>query len=139
MRPPRLDALEVIFVGVARPPCDGREMTGELDDMLTGTAAGLHDIAGFPGKKPLQNVTDGPMVAMKGRCVEPPVRLPAAPVLAKFHDIVGHVSLRCAAPRALSGDSVCAWNDYIPASPSRELRIDRPASTETPPDAGRSC
>jgi hypothetical protein len=62
---------------------------------------------------PLQNAADGLMVAVKSGRVEPTVGLEAATVLAKFNDILGHVSLQESAPPALSGDSVYALKRYI--------------------------
>jgi hypothetical protein len=113
MPPPRLDAGQVILVEIARPPCDVRKLTGEFDDVLTGAAAGLNGVAGFSGQVPLQNAADSLMVTVKGGSVEPTVGLEAATILAKFNDILSHVSLQESAPPALSGDSVYALKRYI--------------------------
>ena len=93
MPPPRLDADEVIFVEVARPPGDVGKLAGEIDNVLTGAAAGLNGVAGFAGQVPLQNAADRLMVTVKGRRVEPPVGLEAATIFAKFNDILSHDSL----------------------------------------------
>src|SRR5579863_3521059 len=88
MQPPGFDALKMAFVGIARPPGDPGKLAGKCDDVLAGTAADLDHIAGLPGQKVLQYVKNGLMVAVKGRRVEPTVRLAAAAILAKFDDIV---------------------------------------------------
>ena len=93
MQPPRLDAGQVIFVEIARPPCDLRKLTGELDDVLTGATAGLNGVAGFSGQVSHQNAAYGLVVTVKGRRVEPPVRCSAAAILAKFNDVIGHHKL----------------------------------------------
>ncbi len=68
--------------------------------MLTGAAAGFHGIAGFSGQVALQNAADGLMVTVKGRRVEPSAGFEAATILAKFNDILRHVSLPKSAPPA---------------------------------------
>src|SRR3984885_13344071 len=93
MQPPPLDAGQVIFVEIARPPCDVGKLTGELDDVLTGATAGLNGVAGFSGQVSLENGADGLMITVKARRVEPPVRCAAAAILAKFNDIVSHRKL----------------------------------------------
>jgi hypothetical protein len=90
MPPPRLNADEVIFVEVARPPGDVGKLTGEFDNVLTGAAAGLNGVAGFAGQVPLQNAADRLMVTVKGRGVEAPVGFEAATIFAKFNDILSH-------------------------------------------------
>jgi len=43
---PRIDALQMLFVEIARPPGDVWALARELDDMLAGAAAGLQDVPG---------------------------------------------------------------------------------------------
>ena len=63
---------EMLFVQIARPPGDVRSWRREIDHMLTGAAAGLHDVAGFAGKKPLQYRPDRLMIAVKCRASSRP-------------------------------------------------------------------
>lgn len=90
MRAPGLNAGQVIVVEIAWPPRDVGELTGECDDVLARAAANLHDVSGSPGEVPRQNATNGLMVAVKGRRVEPPVGLAAAAILAEFNDVIDH-------------------------------------------------
>ena len=90
MRPPGGDALEMLGVEIARPPNDVRHVTGEIDHMLAGTAAGLDHLAGFTGKLPLQQVADRLMVAVERGRVEAAVGFDRPAILAEFHDIFRH-------------------------------------------------
>src|ERR1700688_4770021 len=100
MRPPCIDAFEMLFVEIARPPNDPRGMAGELHHMLAGAAAGLDHITGFPGQELLQYRPDRLMVAVERRRVETAVRLQRPAVLAELHDIFSHVSPRPLQPQA---------------------------------------
>src|SRR3569832_2056188 len=118
MLPPGFDASEVIVVEIARPPRDVRKLPGEFDDVLARPASHLDRIAGFFGQVPRQPALDRLMVAVKGRRIEPPVRLPADAILAELDDKTGHnsspefTSLR-RKPAALSCHRPYALNDYI--------------------------
>src|SRR5450432_2814282 len=91
MRPPRRDALQMLFVEIARPPNDIGKMAGEIDHMLAGAAAGLDRVAGFAGEEFFQHRPDRQMVAVKRRGVEPAVGFDRPPVLAEFDDVFSHV------------------------------------------------
>src|SRR5712692_3560200 len=90
MRPPRIDAFQMLLVEIARPPGDFRGTAGEIDHMLAGTAAGLDHVAGFPVEKRLQHRPDRPMIAVKRRRVEATVRLDRPAILAEFDDMLSH-------------------------------------------------
>ena len=70
-------------------------MTGQIDHMLAGAAAGFDHIAGFAGKERLQHCPDRFMIAVKCRRVEAAVGFHRPAVLAKFHDIFNHVARAC--------------------------------------------
>src|ERR1700680_2703205 len=93
MRPPRMDALQVLLVEIARPPGDFRHVMGEIDPMLAGATAGLDHVAGFAGQELLQHRPDRLMVAVERRRVETAVGFDRPAVLAKFHHILSHDSL----------------------------------------------
>jgi hypothetical protein len=65
-------------------------MLREINHMLAGTAAGLHDIPGFAGKEAFQYRPDCLMVTVECRCVETTVGFDPAAVLAEFHDKFSH-------------------------------------------------
>src|ERR1700722_9172605 len=92
--PPRGDALEMLLIQIARPPGDLGRSPREIDHMLAGTAAGLHDVTGFSGKEAFQYRPDRPMVAVICRRVETAVWLDPPAVLAEFLDIFNHHTLR---------------------------------------------
>jgi L-cysteine S-thiosulfotransferase len=120
MHPPRLNAGQVVFVEIARPPRDIGKFTGEFDRVLARAATDLNRVTGFSGKVSHQNTAYGLMVTMKGRCIEPPARFPSAAILSKFNDIVGHLKLPdFVCTDTLSGDSLYALNDYIWANYTR--------------------
>ena len=66
-------------------------MPGEIHHVLAGAAAGLDHVAGTISEIPLQHRPDRLMVAVERRRVETPVGLDPPAVLAKFHDILGHI------------------------------------------------
>src|ERR1700716_4700417 len=68
-------------------------MTGEIDHVLAGAAAGLKHRAGFPRKARLQHVSDRLMIAVERRRVETAVGFDRPSVLAEFHDIFSHQTL----------------------------------------------
>src|SRR6267378_5492756 len=90
MRPPGIDALQMLRVEIAGPPDDFGGAAGEIDHVLAGAAAGLDHIAGFSGKEWLQHRPDRAMIAVKRRCIEAAVRFDRPAVLAEFDDIVSH-------------------------------------------------
>src|ERR1035438_4347704 len=90
MRPPRLDTLEMLFIQIARPPGDLGRSPREIDHMLTGAAASLHNVTGFPGQKAFQYRPDRLMVAVICRRVETAVWFDPPAVLAEFLDIFNH-------------------------------------------------
>jgi hypothetical protein len=122
-------------------------MTGEIDGMLAGAAAGLEHVAGFARKESLQHSTNRSVIAVKGRRVEPPVGFDRATILAEFSGMFSHArprkllkkglfaltwraALRKAVNEAsigvfgprltLSGNSVYALNNDILGYSSRE-------------------
>jgi hypothetical protein len=92
MGPPRLDALQMLFVQIAWPPRDGRKVTSEIDHVLAGAAAGLDCIAGFASDESPQHGADRLVIAVKGRRVKPAVGFGTTTVLSEFDDIVDHGS-----------------------------------------------
>src|ERR1700755_841437 len=94
MRAPRLDAPEMLFVEIARPPDDVRSMSGEMDHVLAGAAGCPDHVAGFARKKWLQHRPDRLMVAMKRRRIETAVGFDRPAILAELHDKLSHRILR---------------------------------------------
>ncbi|MEY9509865.1 hypothetical protein ABIF16_000596 [Bradyrhizobium elkanii] len=90
MHAPSLDAAQVRRMEVARPPGDVGRLTGEIDDMLAGAAAGFQHVAGLAGEVVLQDGPDRLMVAMVRRRIEPTVRLDRLAVLAELHHEFRH-------------------------------------------------
>ena len=85
MGTPRLDALQMRFIEIARPPGDAGRMTGEIvHDVLAGAAAGFQHVAGLAVEELFQHSPDRRMVAVEGRGIEPAVRLDGPAVLARF-------------------------------------------------------
>src|SRR5271168_2199075 len=90
MRAPRRNALQMLFVEIARPPDDVGRRSGEGDDMLAGAAAGFQHVAGPSGEEFLQHRPDRLVVAMERGRVEAAIRLDPPSVLAEFNDIFRH-------------------------------------------------
>src|SRR5580693_7214366 len=82
------------FIQIARPPGDLGRASREIDHMLAGAAAGLHDVTRFPGKEAFQCRPDRLMVAVERRRVETSVGFDRPAVLAEFLDIFRHGALR---------------------------------------------
>ena len=91
MNAPGLDALEVALVEIAGPPDQAGRVTGEIDHVLAGSAAELDHIAGAAGEMPFQRRPERLVIAMKCRCVEPPIRLDPTAIPAEFDDIFSQV------------------------------------------------
>ena len=91
MNAPGLDALEVALVEIAGPPDQAGRVTGEIDHVLAGSAAELDHIAGAAGEMPFQRRPERLVIAMKCRCVEPPIRLDPTAIPAEFDDIFRQV------------------------------------------------
>src|SRR5947209_1832075 len=90
MRPPRLDALQMRLVEVARPPYDLRTVAGEIDHVLSGAAAGLDDVAGFAIEKFPQHLPNRLMVAVKCRRIQTPISFDRLAIPAEFHHVFRH-------------------------------------------------
>src|SRR5665213_2122552 len=93
MHAPRRDALEMLRVGIARPPDDVRGLARKVDHVLAGAAAGLQDVAGFAGEELLQFSPDRLMVAVECRGIETAIRLDPLAIFSEFHDKLRHVAL----------------------------------------------
>jgi hypothetical protein len=59
----------------------------EMDHVLAGSAAELDDVAGQACEMLFQRRPERLVIAMKCRCIEPPIRLDPSAVPAKFDDI----------------------------------------------------
>jgi hypothetical protein len=80
----------MLFIQVARPPGDLRRSSREIDHMLAGAAAGLHDVTGFPGQKNFQYRPDRSMISVKCRRVETAVGFDRPAIPAELLDIFSH-------------------------------------------------
>ena len=90
MHAPRGDALQMRVVEIARPPRDVRASAREIDDVLSGAAAGLEHVAGFAVEKFLQHRPDRLVIAMKRRRIETAIRLDRPAILAEFNNVLSH-------------------------------------------------
>jgi hypothetical protein len=93
MRAPRLDALEVVLIEIARPPHDTGGVRRKVDDVLAGTTADLDHVTGFTREEFLQHRPDRFMVAMERRRIEPAIGLDPPAILAKLYDELSHGGL----------------------------------------------
>ena len=88
MRAPRLDALEVVLIEIARPPHDTGGVRRKVDDVLAGTTADLDHVTGFTREEFLQHRPDRFMDAMDRRRDETAIRLDSLAKIAKNYDDV---------------------------------------------------
>src|SRR5262245_57638784 len=154
MRAPRLDALQMVLVEIARPPDDTGRVLGKMHDVLAGAATDLDDITGFAGKEFFQYRPDRHVVAMERRRVEPAVGLDRPAVLAELHYKLSHrnLALSCRLMRGsatqpgsiyeFSGDSTSRppRNLWLrPKPPWRERRIGQLSRITGPARSGGPC
>src|SRR5690349_24127033 len=90
---PCLNAFEMLFVKIARPPGDIRKMAGQIDHMLAGAASDLDRFARCSSEVLFDDGADSFMVTMEGGRVEPAVGFARATVLSEFDDIFRHGAL----------------------------------------------
>jgi hypothetical protein len=68
-------------------------MTGKMDHMLAGAAAGFQDVARFAGEERFQYGPNRLMVAMERRSIETAIGLDPAAILSEFHHKLRHATL----------------------------------------------
>jgi hypothetical protein len=92
MHAPGFDALEMALVEVARPPDEVGRVAGEMNHVLAGSTAEFHRVAGAARQILFQRRPDRFVIAMKGRRIEPAIRLDPSAIPAEFDDIFSQVT-----------------------------------------------
>src|ERR1039458_1546434 len=87
---PSLDAGEMRWVNIARPPGEVRRQARKLGNVLPGAAAEFQHVALLRAQETGHRRPDGVVVAMKGRAIQPSVRRGRRAGFSEFDDEFGH-------------------------------------------------
>jgi hypothetical protein len=84
------DAGQMRFKNVARPPGQLRRAAGEFGDVLAGAAADLKHVARLRTHELAYRLPNGVVVAVKGRAVEPAIRVRQLADISEFNNKSRH-------------------------------------------------